>query len=410
MTFQCTFSFFFQAEDGIRDDLVTGVQTCALPIFAVLGPGRLGETHLAALARLRERGLVVDGRPVAVVPALYGRNAERVRAVADRYGVDRISTELNELIDAPDVAVVDNCLSNHLHFEPLMRAVSAGKHVFSEKPLTIELDEAAHLLQAARAAGVQHGVIQNMRFNAGPRRARGLIEDGLLGRVFSANVLFGYMVPRTVLNRPTWFYKKDEAGGGIVEDMMAHFFDLLRTLIGPIESVYALPGIAWQERREPDGTPFKVEVEDLASVSIRFANGAVGNCLASWVRRKHEEVPTFQVDGEDGSVYFTLNRVWSQTQAQTPLFRYDARAVQTDTIDDWRSVEVEPRDPFELQLLLFLEGVAAGQPTPGLPTWDEAVTNQRLIQAAYRSVAERREVAPEEIAISVDGGHAVARR
>jgi predicted dehydrogenase len=379
-------------------------------VVAVLGPGRLGETHLAALARLRERGLVVDGRRVAIVPALYGRNAERVRAVADRYGVDRISTELNELIDAPDVAVVDNCLSNHLHFEPLMRAISAGKHVFSEKPLTIELDEAAHLLHSARAAGVQHGVIQNMRFNAGPRRARGLIEQGLLGRVFSANVLFGYMVPRTVLNRPTWFYKKDEAGGGIVEDMMAHFFDLLRTLIGPIESVYALPGIAWQERREPDGTPFKVDVEDLASVSIRFANGAVGNCLASWVRRKHEEVPTFQVDGEDGSVYFTLNRVWSQTQAETPLFRYDARAVQTDTIDDWRSVEVEPRDPFELQLQLFLEGVAAGRPTPGLPTWDDAVTNQRLIQAAYRSVAERREVAPEEIAISVDGGHAVARR
>ena len=50
------------------------------------------------------------------------------------------------------------------------------------------------------------------------------------------------MVPRTVLNRPTWFYKKDEAGGGVVEDMMAHFFDLLRTLVGPIEAVYAVPG------------------------------------------------------------------------------------------------------------------------------------------------------------------------
>ena len=379
-------------------------------VVAVLGPGRLGETHLAALARLRERGLVVDGRPVAIVPALYGRNAERARAVAERYGVERISTELDELIDAKDVAVVDNCLSNHLHYEPLMRAIASAKHVFSEKPLTIELDAAVRLLHAAETAGVQHGVIQNMRFNPGPRRARGLIEQGLLGRVFSANVLFGYMVPRTVLNRPTWFYKKDEAGGGIVEDMMAHFFDLLRTLIGPIGAVYAVPGTAWRERREPDGTPFSVDVEDLASVSIRFANGAVGNCFASWVRRKHEEVPTFQIDGEDGSVYFTLNRLWSQTQADTPLFRYDARAVQTDTIADWHSVEVQRRDPFELQLQLFLEGVAAGRPAPGLPTWDDAVTNQRLIQAAYLSVAERREVAPEEISLAADSDHAVARR
>ncbi|HLZ25856.1 MAG TPA: Gfo/Idh/MocA family oxidoreductase [Chloroflexota bacterium] len=373
-------------------------------VVAVLGPGRLGETHVAALARIRNRGLEVNGKRVAVLPALYGRNASRVAELAERYGVERTSTTLHELIDAPDVTVVDNCLSNHLHFEPLMRAIELKKHVFSEKPLTIELAEAVQLLGAARAAGVQHGVIQNMRFNTGPRRARGLVEDGLVGRVFSANVLFGYMVPRTVLNRPTWFYKKAEAGGGIVEDMMAHFFDLLRTLVGPIAAVYGVPGTAWQERREPDGTPFKVDVEDLASVSIRFENGAVGNCFATWVRRKHEEVPTFQIDGEDGSLYFTLNRVWSQTQPETPLFRYDARATQNDTLDDWRVVDVDPRDPFELQLQLFLEGVAAGRATPGLPTWDDAVTNQRLIQAAYRSVLERREVSPEEISLGTSDG------
>jgi len=361
-------------------------------VVAVLGPGRLGETHVAALARLRERGVPVE-------PALFGRNAERVRELADKYALQRTSTRLEELIDAPDVSVVDNCLSNNLHFEPLMRAIANGKHVFSEKPLTIELSEAVSLLEAAEAAGVQHGVVQNMRFNPGPRKALELLRQQLVGRVFSANVLFGYMVPRTVLNRPTWFYKKEEAGGGVVEDMMAHFFDLLRTLVGPIESVHAVPGIAWSERREPDGTPFTVEVEDLASVSVRFANAAVGNCFASWVRRKHEEVPTFQIDGEDGSLYFTLNRVWAQSQAETPLFRYDARAIQTDSIDDWQAVDVERRDPFEVQLELFLEGVSAGRPTPELPTWQDAVTNQRLIQAAYRSVAEHRDVRPDEIAL-----------
>src|SRR3954470_3607012 len=111
-------------------------------VVAVLGPGRLGETHVAALARLGERGLDVGGRHVNVVPALYGRNAARVQELAERYGVTRTSTELNELIDAPDVPVVDNCLSNHLHFGRLMRAIARGKHVFSEKPLTIELSEA----------------------------------------------------------------------------------------------------------------------------------------------------------------------------------------------------------------------------------------------------------------------------
>jgi predicted dehydrogenase len=235
-----------------------------------------------------------------------------------------------------------------------------------------------------------------MRFNPGPRKAKQLLEQGVVGRIFSADVLFGYMVPQTVLNRPTWFYKKEEAGGGIVEDMMAHFFDLLRHLVGPITAVSAVGSIVWPTRREPDGTPFPVEVEDLASVSIRFESGAIGNCFASWVRRKHEEVPEFQIDGEDGSLFFSFNTLRTQTQSETPLFTFDARKVQIDSLDDWREVELELRDPFAVQLEQFLGGIINGTPTT--PDWRDAVTNQRLIKAAYRSMDERREVALDEIA------------
>jgi predicted dehydrogenase len=362
---------------------------------AVLGTGRMAATHLAALAHLRDAGLRADGRTVGVEPLLYGRDPEKVRALAEQHGVLRTSATLEELIDAPDVDIVDNCLVNSLHYGPLMRAIERGKHVFSEKPLTVELAEAERLLAAARAAAVHHGVVQNMRFNPGPRKAKELVEQGVVGRVFSAHVLFGYMVPRTVVNRPSWFYKKQVAGGGIVEDIMAHFFDLLRHLIGPIESVYAATAIAWDERRDPDGTPFRVEVEDIASVTIKFGNGAIGNCFASWVRRKHEEVPEFQVDGEEASLLFSFNKLRMQTQAETPLFRFDARKLQTESAADWRPIELELRDPFGLQLEQFLGGIARGQPTR--PDWQDAVTNQRLIKAAYRSAVEGREVRLDEI-------------
>jgi predicted dehydrogenase len=381
-------------------------QTFSAPqrlVVAVLGSGRLAETHLAALAELRGRddgrGLRVDDRSVPIELALYGRDPAKVQALAERYAVRRTSTHLEELLDAGDVHVVDNCLVNSLHYGPLMRAIDHGKHVYCEKPLTIDLGEAERLLAAATAAGLHHGVVQNMRFNAGPRKARELLARGVVGRVFSADVLFGYMVPRRVLNRPTWFYKKDEAGGGVVEDMMAHFFDLLRSLLGPIEGLYAATGIAWAEREEPDGTPFRVEVEDVASVSIRFAGGAVGNCFASWVRRKHEEVPEFQIDGEDGSLLFSFNKLWVQRQADTPLFRFDARQVQPDSLGQWRSVELDLRDPFGLQLEQFLAGIVRGRPSG--PDWRDAVTNLRLIKAAYLSVAERREVRPDEIEAEV---------
>jgi predicted dehydrogenase len=86
----------------------------------------------------------------------------------------------------------------------------------------------------------------------------------------------------------------------------------------------------------------------------------------------------------------------AQTQAETPLFRYDPRKVQTDSEADWRSIELDLRDPFGLQLEEFLRGIASGKPSK--PDWEDAVTNQRLIKAAYRSVAEGRAVRLDEIA------------
>ncbi len=365
---------------------------------AVLGTGRMGKIHLAALAKMRDDGLHVGGRTIAVDPVLYGRDPEKVRHAATEYGLTRTSTELYEFIDTADVQIIDNCLVNSLHFAPLMRAIQRGKHVFTEKPLTIDLSEAEQLLDAAQAARVHHGVIQNMRFNPGPAKARQLIDDGAVGRVFSARIVFGYMVPQTVTNRPTWFYKKELAGGGVVEDMMAHFFDLLRHLVGPIAGVYCLPGVAWTERREPDGTPFNVDVEDLAAVAIRFENGAVGDCFASWVRRKHEEVPRFEIDGEDGSLLFSFNQLRMLTQAETPLFRFDARKVQPERDEDWRLVDLDLRDPFGAQLEGFIRGVVTGQRVR--PDFSDAVTNQRLIKAAYKSAQDRREVLLSEVTSS----------
>src|SRR5438105_2183726 len=86
-------------------------------VVAILGTGRMAAIHLEALARMRDDGLEVDGRRVSVVPVVYGRNPAKVAELAGRYGVTRTSSEMNELLDAADVDVVDNCLVNALHYE-----------------------------------------------------------------------------------------------------------------------------------------------------------------------------------------------------------------------------------------------------------------------------------------------------
>lgn len=361
---------------------------------AVLGTGRQGNAHLAALARLRDEGVQADGHTVRVEPVLYGRDPKKVAELAERYGVHRTSADLEEILDAPDVAVIDNCLVNSMHYTPLMRAIEQGKHVLSEKPLTTNLADGERLLAAARAACVHHGIIQHMRFTPGPVRAKELIEAGQLGRIFSANALFGYMVPQTITNRPTWFYKRELAGGGIVEDVMTHLFDLLRFLIGPITSVYAATGIAWKERREPTGAIFPVTVEDIASVVIKFANGATGHCFTSWARRRHEEVPQFQIDGEDASLLFGFNQLMVQRQEENRSVQPSANLAQTDP-EGWQVVELQSQDPFLAQIRRFLTGIAEGHPSK--PDWEDGVTNLRLVTATYRSAAEGREVPLSEM-------------
>jgi len=349
----------------------------------VLGTGRMARLHLHALNSIRREGLTVGGTRWPLSLAVYGRDSAKVQELAREFDTSIATSDINELVDRPDVAVVDNCLVNSLHYEPLLRAVRNGKHCFTDKPLTAELPDAEKLLQAAREAGIHHGIVQNMRFQAGTARAKEMIDRGDLGRLFHVRVVFGYFVPRQVTNRPAWFYQKEQAGGGIVHDMMAHFFDLLRYMIGPIERVYGEIATGFPERMDAAGNPFKADVEDLAAVTVRFRSGIVGDIFASWVRRKHEEVPFFEFDGEKGSIICSFNELKFQGQDQTAQFKYDPTRKQTGFDDGWQSIPLPTVDPFEVQLRNFLTAVVADQPCK--PDWDDAVVNQRLIEATYEA-------------------------
>jgi predicted dehydrogenase len=353
----------------------------------------MAHLHLNALKAIRSAGLTVDGTTWPVELAVYGRNPAKVDECVRLYQPAFATTDMNELLDRPDVPVVDNCLVNALHYEPLMRAIRNGKHSFTDKPLAKELHEAETLLQSARAAGVHHGIIQNMRFQAGPSKLKELLDRGDLGRIFHVRVVFGYFVSQKVTNRPAWFYQKDQAGGGIVHDMMAHFFDLLRYLLGPVDRVFCETTTAFPEREDPSGNRFSVEVEDATVVTMRFRSGVIADLFASWVRRKHEEVPFFEIDGEKGSVICSFNELKFQSQERTAEFTYDPTRKQTGYEEGWESVPLNPEDPFEIQLRNFLTAVISGRPCK--PDWEDAVVSHRLIEAAYEAARSGRAVRVE---------------
>ncbi len=361
--------------------------------FLVLGTGRMAHRHAAALAKIRAAPERVDGEPVPVILGVYGRTPARLREMFEEHGADFTSDHLEGSIARYDVDVVDNCLVNRLHHGPLMQAVAAGKHVFTDKPLGATLAESEDLCAAVLASGARHGIVQNMRFQGGPQAAKAILASGELGRVFHARVVFGYYVPARVTNRPPWFFKHEEAAGGVVHDMMAHFYDLLEWLIGPAASTHCLTFDGIAEREDPASGPFRSEVEESCSVNLRFQNGAIGQVFSSWVRRRHEDVPTISIDCEDGGLLITANRCWVQ-RGGGPLFFYDPAAEQGDPMDGWTPVPTTPRDPFEVQLRAFVRCAATGADYS--PDWTEAVRTHRWVEAAYESAASGREV-------SIDG-------
>ena len=350
--------------------------------FLVLGTGRMAHRHAGALAKIRAEPEVVKGTAVPIILGIYGRNIDRLKTMADVFSADFMSDHLEGSIDRFDVDVVDNCLVNRLHYKPLMQAVAAGKHVFTDKPLGATLPESEKLAAAALKAGVRHGIIQNMRFQGGPQAAKKLLDTGDLGPVFHARVVFGYNVPALVTNRPPWFFKQEESAGGVVHAMMAHFYALLGWMIGPITSTHCLTFDGIIEREDPDHGPFRSDVEESCAVNLRFENGAIGQVFSSWVRRRHEDIPTIEIDCANGGLLVTANRCWVQ-RGDGPLFHYDPAAEQDDPLDGWEPVETTPTDPFEVQLRTFVRSVVTGDSYS--PDWSEAVRTHRWVEAAYES-------------------------
>src|SRR4051812_37074652 len=206
--------------------------------------GRMGyRQHLVrSLLAIRDQGglAVPDGTVLWPDPILVGRSVDRLKAVADRHGLDRWTTSLDEALADPEATVYFDAQVTAQRVPAVLAAIAAGKHVYVEKPTADSLDGALDLARAARDAGVVHGVVADKLYLPGLRKLRRLIDGGFFGRILSVGVEFGYWVFEgdwQPAQRPSWNYRTAD-GGGIALDMFPHWNYLLEGLFGPIRSVY----------------------------------------------------------------------------------------------------------------------------------------------------------------------------
>src|SRR6201997_5146156 len=250
--------------------------------------GRMGyRQHLVrSLLAIREQGGIQleDGTAVYPEPVLVGRSEERLRAIASRHGLDRWTTDLDEVLADPEVEVYFDTQITSAREASLMRAIEAGKHVYTEKPVAGSLAGALRLARAARAAGVTHGVVHDKLFLPGVIKLRRLVEAGFFGRVLSVRLEFGYWVfegDLVAAQRPSWNYRADE-GGGIALDMFPHWQYLLTDLFGPIGALYVRTATHIPKRWDESGVPYDATADDAAYAVLEFASGALASVNSSW--------------------------------------------------------------------------------------------------------------------------------
>jgi myo-inositol 2-dehydrogenase/D-chiro-inositol 1-dehydrogenase len=221
--------------------------------IAVIGTGRMGSVHTRNLARLI---------PEANLVAICDIRLEVAQAVADELGITRVVKDYHELLADPEIEAVLIATSTNTHSFIIQDTAAAGKHIFCEKPLALELDKIDEALKAVEAAGVKLQVGFNRRFDKSFQRVREIVTSGEIGR---PSIL-------RITNRdpevPALEFMR--VSGGMFLDMTIHDFDMARFQVGEVEEVYATGGVLIE--------PALNEFNDIdtAVLTLKFANGAVG--------------------------------------------------------------------------------------------------------------------------------------
>jgi predicted dehydrogenase len=285
--------------------------------MGLVGAGFVGPHHVDAVRRLG----FVD------IVAVAGSTDESGRRKADALGARKGYGSYQALIDDPDVHVVHNATPNHLHHEVTAAALARGKHVVSDKPLAMTAAQSKDLVEKAKRAGVVTAVTFNYRGNPLVQQARLAIARGDIG---TPHFLHGHYLQDWLLKDTDYSWRLDPDKGGAssaLGDIGSHWCDLAQHVSG-LRITHVLGDLTTviPRRKKPRGSReafqsggsdavdlVDITVEDLASVLVRFDNGAKGSFSVGQVCGGHKNDLVLEVCGSHASMRWRQeqqNELW----------------------------------------------------------------------------------------------------
>jgi len=360
--------------------------------------GRMGTNQhlMRSIVPIIKEGGVRLGVDETIIPEpiLVGRNAAKLEKLCKLSGVSKMTTHLEEALADPGNLIYFDAQTTGRRAEGVRQAVQAGKHVYCEKPVAVDVKTALDLDALCRKAGVKSGVVQDKLWLPGLIKLKRLIENGFFGRILSVRGEFGYWVfeGHTIeAQRPSWNYRKED-DGGIICDMLCHWRYVLDNLFGAVKAVSCLGATHIPERVDEEGNPYRCTADDTAYTTFELDGGVVAHFNSSWtVRVRRDDLLTLQVDGSKGSAVAGLRDCYTQHYSNTPRPVWNPDVEQPITFSEgWSKVPEQEAytNAFRAQWELFLRHVVADEPFPW--TLMEGAKGVQLAEKGLESWEQRR--------------------
>jgi myo-inositol 2-dehydrogenase/D-chiro-inositol 1-dehydrogenase len=323
---------------------------------ALFGAGRIGHRHAQTLA---------SDIPRAELAVVADVSAPAAEALARRVRCEHWSDDPGAVLADPTIDAVVIASSTDSHAPLIAGAAEAGKQIFCEKPIALDLEATDRALAAVERAGVRLQMGFQRRFDKAYAKAKALIDAGALGRLEAI---------RDTMRDPTPAPRAYlETCGGLYRDMTIHNFDCVRWLMGAeVTELFAMGSAL------VDPVFQELDDADTSVVSLRFANGGLGVIDNSRRSGFGYDVRT-EIFGSEGALMIGYAR-------DTPLLRLDGNGIHSDHIH-WFLERFDQAYVDELKA--FVEGIVEGTP-PAVDGWDA----RAAMALAYAAEASRRENAP----------------
>ena len=285
----------------------------------IIGTGYISDSHIDAIRRIG----------FADIAVLTDINFELAKDKAKKYSIEKCCKNVDELLSDDEVSVIHNCTPNNLHFEINKKIISSGKHVFSEKPLTLTSSQCKELLDLLdKSPEIVAGVNFLYRMNALVQEMKYKVKNGDIGRPI---LVHGSYLQDWLLydNDYNWRVEKEFGGASrVVSDIGSHWIDAVQTVLDDrITEVCADMSTIYNIRKKPEGQvgtfsvskdsqyeERNVDTEDYGAVLFKMNSGIHGVFYVSQVSAGRKCYFNFEIDGTKSSMYWnqeTADWMWA---------------------------------------------------------------------------------------------------